>query len=131
MKCCMDNALHLANALNAMGIFEIVSENLSTGKTLPLVVARLKPDKQLRQLLGFNEQDLVHELRTRGWIIPAYTLPKECEDVMVMRILLRESVSAELVNILIDDFKHKAVSDTMKSMQQGHSTSISSSKSCD
>jgi hypothetical protein len=106
----MQNARHLAESLLAMGVFELLSANLTeNGETLPLVVARFKPDKDLKRLLGFDEKALVHELRTRGWIIPAYTLPKDCEEVQVFRIVVRESVSREMIDLLVDDIKHNVV----------------------
>jgi glutamate/tyrosine decarboxylase-like PLP-dependent enzyme len=110
MKRCMKNADYLARCIDSLGVFDLLSANLKKGaETLPLVVFRIKPDKRIRELLGIDETDLVREMRTRGWIIPAYTLPKHCEDIRVCRILVRESVSHELIDLIVDDLKHKTV----------------------
>ena len=72
---CMDNAKRLAEQLQSMHVFEIVSANLKPGApTIPIVVARFKPDKEMQRLLGFDETELVRQLQTKGWIIPAYTV---------------------------------------------------------
>jgi len=107
---CLSNARYLAEQLSRTGVVEIMSENLQPGGcTVPLCVWRLKPDKQLRRLLGFDERELVHELRTRGWIVPAYSLPAALDDVIAIRIVVRESLSHETCDLLLHDIKTKLV----------------------
>lgn len=38
---------------------------------------------------GFTVFDMSHELRARGWQVPAYTMPAAAEDVAVLRIVVR------------------------------------------
>ncbi|KAF9931673.1 hypothetical protein FBU30_009734 [Linnemannia zychae] len=42
-------------------------------------------------------------LRTRGWIVPNYSLPPAAEDVEILRIVVRESFSRELVDNIVGD----------------------------
>lgn len=42
-------------------------------------------------------------LRSRGWIIPNYPLPKGEEKVEILRVVVRESFSYELIDILVED----------------------------
>ncbi len=42
-------------------------------------------------------------MRQRGWIVPAYTLPKNAEDRAIMRIVIRLTLSREQINILYKD----------------------------
>jgi len=65
---------------------------------------RLKPDVEV----GFNLFDLADRLRTQGWLVPAYALPPDCEEVVVQRILVRHGVSRDLGELLIDDL-HRAL----------------------
>jgi len=44
-------------------------------------------------------------LRVGGWQVPAYTLPANCQDQAIQRILLRNGVSLDLCTLLIDDMK--------------------------
>ena len=44
-----------------------------------------------------------HELRTFGWQVPAYTMPEGAEDVAVLRVVVREGLSADLARALFDD----------------------------
>ncbi|KAJ1929231.1 glutamate decarboxylase gad1 [Tieghemiomyces parasiticus] len=44
-------------------------------------------------------------LRVKGWIVPNYELPPSCETVEILRVVVRESMSADLV----DRFMHDTV----------------------
>lgn len=46
---------------------------------------------------------LSHELRSRGWQVPAYPMPDGAENVHVLRIVLREGMSPDLARVLRDD----------------------------
>lgn len=54
---------------------------------------------------GFNLFDLADRLRARGWQVPAYSLPANCEDLAIQRILVRHGVSRDLGSLLLSDFK--------------------------
>ena len=41
----------------------------------------------------------------RGWMVPAYTMPKDIEDVVVMRIVVRQGMSRDMADMLIGDIK--------------------------
>jgi glutamate decarboxylase len=42
-------------------------------------------------------------LRTRGWQVPAYSMPPNREDLVVQRILVRHGVSRDLTDLLLED----------------------------
>lgn len=54
---------------------------------------------------GFSLYDLADRLRTRGWQVPAYSLPASCQNVVVQRILVRHGVSRDLGSLLLEDMK--------------------------
>ena len=54
---------------------------------------------------GFTLFDLADRLRTTGWQVPAYTLPKNREDLAIQRILVRHDFSRDLGELLLDDYK--------------------------
>ncbi len=43
------------------------------------------------------------ELRYNGWQVPAYTMPDDATDVVVLRIVVREGFSDDLAEALIED----------------------------
>ncbi|MBX9641481.1 MAG: glutamate decarboxylase, partial [Mycobacteriaceae bacterium] len=72
-------------------------ELITDGSAIPVVSFRLARDR------GYTEFDLSHELRTFGWQVPAYTMPDHATDVSVLRIVVREGLSADLARALHDD----------------------------
>jgi glutamate decarboxylase len=72
-------------------------ELISDGSAIPVISFRLARDR------GYTEFDLSHELRTFGWQVPAYTMPDNATNVSVLRIVVREGLSADLARALHDD----------------------------
>jgi len=72
------NARHLNQSLEASGKFEILNPGLAE----PVVTFKLKGDP------GFDVYHLSARLRENGWIVPAYSLPPDADDVKLMRIVV-------------------------------------------
>ena len=52
---------------------------------------------------GFTLFDFADRLRTRGWLVPAYTLPANVEDLAIQRILVKNGFSRDLADLLLAD----------------------------
>jgi glutamate decarboxylase len=39
----------------------------------------------------------------QGWMVPAYTMPNNIEDMVVMRIVVRQGMSRDMADMLIAD----------------------------
>ncbi len=98
---------HLADVLENMG-FVIMSEK--SGRGLPVVAFRL-PDKK-NKMTGKGESErhydefaLAHQLRSRGWIVPAYTMAPHTEELKMLRVVVREDFSRSRCEQLILDIK--------------------------
>lgn len=89
---------YLAAQLQALG-FIIMSEG--GGRGLPLVAFRLDPDND--EL--FDEFALAHQLRERGWVVPAYTMAPHSEKMKMMRVVVREDFSKQRCDALVADIK--------------------------
>ncbi|KAL9089766.1 MAG: hypothetical protein Q9165_005560 [Trypethelium subeluteriae] len=89
---------YLAANLKALGAI-ILSK--TGGQGLPLVAFRLDPEKNHQ----FNEFDVAHQLRQRGWVVPAYTMAPHSEKLKLMRVVVREDFSRSRADALISDFK--------------------------
>ncbi len=96
---CQDICMYLAERIQTMGPFEL----LSNGTDLPVFTWKMK------QSLNFSLFDLTERLRYSGWLLPAYTLPDNLQDTIVVRAVIREGFSRELADLLIADI-HRALS---------------------
>jgi len=95
---CASNALLLDKCLRASKYF-LVHSDLTTG--VPLVAFSILDE--VAKTVDFTEYDISHKIRQRGWIVPAYNLPKNCENINVLRIVVREGHSEDLIENLIKD----------------------------
>lgn len=77
----------------------------------PLFIWYMKPDYE--KTAKWTLFDLQDKLMQRGWMVPAYTMPKDMEDMVVMRIVVRQGMSRDMADMLIADIKD-AVSDLEK-----------------
>lgn len=89
---------YLAAQLKALG-FIIMSQG--RGQGLPLVAFRLNPERDGL----YDEFALAHQLRERGWVVPAYTMAPHSEKLKLMRVVVREDFSKNRCDSLINDIK--------------------------
>jgi len=97
---CYLSAAFLAQEIGRMGPFEVVYDG-DPEKGIPCVSWKMKEGVEP----GFTLFDLADRLRVRGWQVPAYTLPANCEQQAIQRILVRNGVSFDLCSLLIDHMK--------------------------
>jgi len=77
--------------------FVIMSQR--AGKGLPLVAFRFKEDEDR----GYDEFTLARTLRSRGWVVPAYTMAPKTENLKMLRVVVREDFSREKCELLLQD----------------------------
>ena len=90
-------ALHLSGKIAQMGPFELLTD----GSDLPVFAFRVSDASA-----GFTVFDLSERLRSRGWLVPAYTFPANLQDVAVLRIVVRNGFTRDLADVLISDLQH-------------------------
>jgi len=91
------NANLLAEKLQSFGRFELIGVE---DEQLPLAAFRLTSDD------GYDEFDLAWQLTAeRSWMVPAYTLPPNAQEVTIMRALVKETLSREHVETLARDIE--------------------------
>lgn len=95
---CYDTAYFLAEAIDQMGIFTIIH---SGEGGIPAVTWKLKENANV----GFTVYDLADRLRSRGWLVPAYSMPDNRTDLVVQRIIVRHGFSRDLATLLLDDIQ--------------------------
>lgn len=89
---------YLAMAVQKMG-FILMSQ--TQGKGLPLVAFRLNPEDGHK----FDEFAIAHQLRERGWVVPAYTLAPNAGKLKLMRVVVREDFSRSRCDALVCDLQ--------------------------
>jgi len=89
-----DVARHLADEIIKMAPFELWGD----GPDIPVFAWRMK-----RGYTGnWDLYDLGNQLRQRGWLVPAYPMPDDLSDLTVQRIVVRNGLSMDLADLLLD-----------------------------
>jgi glutamate decarboxylase len=94
---CQDVAMYLSGEIAGIGPFELLTD----GSDLPVFAFRLRDSAAAR----YTVFDLSERLRQRGWLVPAYTFPADLQDTAVLRIVVRNGLSKDLANALLDDLR--------------------------
>jgi glutamate decarboxylase len=92
----LENARYLAKRVEALGPFEM----LGAAELFPVVVAKARDGAEL-QLQGVSAG-----LREYGWVVPAYTLPPHADETVVLRMVVRENLSRDMIDSLCDALEH-------------------------
>ncbi|CAH1656762.1 MAG: glutamate decarboxylase [Chelatococcus sp.] len=98
---CYATAEYLAREIAAMGPFEVLF-NGDKSAGIPALCWKLKDADGIG---GYTLYDFADRLRSRGWQVPAYSLPAKREDLVIQRILVRHGVSRDLGSLLLDDMR--------------------------
>jgi glutamate decarboxylase len=83
--------------------FAIMSER--GGQGLPLVAFRFKSADEGGRDRHYDEFALANHLRSRGWVVPAYTMAPHTEQMKMLRVVVREDFSKSRCDTLIHDIK--------------------------
>jgi len=93
---CRDMATYLSGRIAAMGPFELITD----GGELPVFAFTLKDG-----VGDYTAFDVSLGIRKWGWLVPAYTFPKDCEDVVALRIVVRNGFSRDMADLLLADLE--------------------------
>jgi glutamate decarboxylase len=91
-------ATSLSSRIADLGPFEL----LTAGDELPVFAFTLKPDVD-----NFTVFDVSNAMRERGWLLPAYTFPKNREDLAALRVVVKRGFSHDLADLLVDDLQRQ------------------------
>jgi glutamate decarboxylase len=89
------NAQALAEQLGGIDELTLIND----GSDFPIVALRAVDPSAL------DLTKLSQALRERGWIVPAYTLPPDAEHVSVLRMVIKENFSRDMVDLLAHDLR--------------------------
>ena len=100
-------ARYCHGAIGKLSCFKNYSAELEN----PLFIWYLDPEYDKKA--NWTLYDLQDKLMQCGWMVPAYSMPKDIEDMVVMRIVVRQGMSRDMADMLITDIKN-AVSELEK-----------------
>ena len=81
-----------------LGPFELITK----GDELPVFAFKLRDEVD-----NFTVFDVSNALRERGWQVPAYTFPKNREDLAALRVVVRRGFTHDLADLLVEDLKRQ------------------------
>jgi glutamate decarboxylase len=93
MQGAQDVATYLSSEIAKMGPYRLISE----GKELPVFAFALAPEVK-----NYTVYDVADRLRQAGWLVPAYTFPKNRDDLNVLRIVVRAGMTQDMASHLLD-----------------------------
>jgi len=95
MMHCRDTAMYLSAEIEKLTYFKLISR----GDDLPVFAFSLADDE-----MRFSLYDLSEKLRSEGWQVPVYSMPKNIDQVTVMRIVVKENFSHDMADLLLASF---------------------------
>ena len=91
-------ATSLSARITELGPFQL----LTKGDELPVFAFTLKDDVE-----NFTVFDVSNAMRERGWQVPAYTFPKNREDLAALRVVVRQGFGHDMADLLIADLQRQ------------------------
>ncbi|HEY5250835.1 MAG TPA: glutamate decarboxylase, partial [Acidimicrobiales bacterium] len=93
-QACRTVATRLADKVGEMGPFWLLSD----GTELPVFAFALNDD-----VTGYDVFHVSKELRSKGWLVPAYSFPENRQDLSVLRVVVRNGFSHDLADLFLSD----------------------------
>jgi len=91
-----DVATHLSAQIAELGPFEL----LTKGDELPVFAFKLRDG-----ISNYSVFDLSNAVRENGWLLPAYTFPKNREDLAALRVVVKRGFTHDMADQLVHDLQ--------------------------
>jgi glutamate decarboxylase len=117
---CAEHGRFLAERIAALGPFRLIYDGVDGIPGLCW---------ELRDPVGspFTLYELGDRLRERGWLVPAYSMPPNREDLVIQRIVIRHGFTREMAKALlieieaaVEHFAHRAPEEASDLTPAGH-----------
>jgi len=93
---CRDVATYGSAAIAELGPFELITD----GSELPVFAYKVREEVE-----SFSAYDVSGGMRERGWQVPAYSFPKNREDLVALRVVVRNGYSQDPAEMFVEDLK--------------------------
>ena len=94
MRHTLDNAIHLRQRLVDSGYFVLMNET----QRIPVVALTLN-----KKFKNFKEFDISSKVRERGWVLSAYAMPPDAQEVNSLRVVVRPHLNRTVMDTLAND----------------------------
>jgi glutamate decarboxylase len=94
MRHALSHSEYIRDRLTQSGKFTIMNAK----QRIPVVALTL--DKKVKR---YNEFDISNKVRERGWILSAYSMPPDAQEISSLRIVVRPHLNSKVAEILIED----------------------------
>ena len=91
MQHTLDNAIELREVLVKSGYFTVMNE----AQRIPVVAVTLD-----KKITNFNEFDVSNKVREKGWVLSAYSMPPNAEEVTSLRVVVRPHINHNVAQLL-------------------------------
>jgi glutamate decarboxylase len=91
-------ATRLSGEIGELGPFELITR----GDELPVFAFKTSDEVD-----NFTVFDVSNAMRERGWQVPAYTFPKNREDLAALRVVVRRGFTHDMADLLLADLKRQ------------------------
>jgi glutamate decarboxylase len=98
-------AQHIAREVAAMGPYRLITD----GSDLPVFAFTTAPEVR-----NYSVYDVSARLREEGWLVPAYAFPENCQDLSVLRVVVRAGLSIDMANLFLAGVRK--VTDSLESL---------------
>ncbi len=62
-------------------------------------------DQEYDKSAKWTLYDLQDKLKQYGWMVPAYTLPANLEDIVVMRVVIKQGFTRDMADMMLNDMR--------------------------
>jgi len=121
MRYALDHAIYLRDRLIRSGKFQIMN------RTQRIPVVALTIDKSIKR---YNEFDVSNKVREKGWILSAYSMPPDAQEINSLRIVVRPHLNRDVCEMLANDIEEACEyleehggTATAPKLHEGHKTS--------
>jgi glutamate decarboxylase len=98
MQGAQDAAMRISSGIEQIGPYELITR----GDDLPVFAFKLKDSVDKYSVFDVSEY-----MRQRGWLIPAYSFPKNREDLSALRIVIRAGFNEDMADMLLDHIQQQ------------------------
>jgi glutamate decarboxylase len=97
---CRNVATYVSDGVAQLGPFELITN----GTELPVFAFKLRDDVD-----NYSVFDVSRGMSERGWQVPAYSFPKNREDLLALRVVVRNGYNRDPADIFLEDLKRLVV----------------------
>ena len=119
-KACFDVTMYLKERLDKSGIGESIIEDIK----MPLLAFKLKEGA------SYDVYQLSDKLRYHGWQVPAYTLPKNAQDVAILRVVAKQGFDYDLAELLVGHIREAIIELENENSKKSKANASLSTKIC-